>query len=168
MNTYKLDDLQVQEYEGSLTVMKAKNNELKCQKISSELFRTVLKKNFKEHSERVARVFNPQQYERWNACLKELERYQVLSEEKLVSWGQILALYELEDQYDKERKKMWESVIDESQKHQFRSERLDNLYSKIYNLLGQEVAIWYIYEKKLFLRALKNMDKCGATYNEGY
>ena len=60
------------------------------------------------------------------------------------------------------------ATTDEQQKIEKTETMLTSLNEQIRQILGAEDGNWYIAYKEIVFRALDNMDKYGATYNEGY
>lgn len=168
ISTYKINEKQATEYTTTLSTMKLESNQLKGQRISSKQFKNEQKKIFKKYDSHVSQIFKPGQYKKWVYCLQGLERYQILSEEKLVSWDQMRSLYKVESLWIKNRDQVWNTSTEESKKLQENDDLLTDLHSKIYDVLGCEIGNWYINEKALHFNALDHMDKYGSTYNEGY
>ncbi|MEY8685751.1 hypothetical protein AB9N12_06275 [Bacteroides sp. AN502(2024)] len=78
------------------------------------------------------------------------------------------ALYKIESEWEKKRDQMLIGTDEEYKKVENTVNMLKNLNMQILQVLGIENGNWYITYKELGIRALDNMDKYGATYNEGY
>lgn len=169
MKMYKIHRLKAEKYEKQiLPALECENEQLKNQQINSSKFKEEQKKIYKKYGDMVSQVFSKGRYKTWSSCTQELERYHVLSETKFIPLEKMRALYKAESVWEKERDKMLTETIDEQRKIENVKSMLSNLNEQIRKILGMESGNWYIAYKEMTFRALDNMDKYGATYNEGY
>ena len=169
MKTYKIHHGKAEKYiEEILPALERENETLKDQRISSAKFKEAQKNLYRKYGQMVSQVFSKGRYKTWSSCTQELERYHVLSETKFIPLEKMYALHKMESAWEKERNQMWAATDDEQKKIENTVELLTKLNEQIRQLLGEEIGNWYIAYKDLTFRAIYNMDKYGATYNEGY
>lgn len=169
MKTYKIHHIKAEKYlEEILPSLERENEQLKHQRISSDKFKEAQKNLYRKYGKTVSQVFSKGRYKTWSFCIQELERYHVLSETKFIPLEKMYALYRIERAWEKDRDQMLSGDGDEQKKIEDTANMLMELNKQIRQMLGMEIGNWYINYKELMLRALDNMDKYGATYNEGY
>lgn len=169
MKTYKIHHIKAEKYlEEILPSLERENEQLKHQRISSDKFKEAQKNLYRKYGKTVSQVFSKGRYKTWSFCIQELERYHVLSETKFIPLEKMYVLYRIERAWEKDRDQMLSGDGDEQKKIEDTANMLMELNKQIRQMLGMEIGNWYINYKELMLRALDNMDKYGATYNEGY
>lgn len=169
MKIYKIHHLKADKYaQQILPSLERENEQLKNKRIGSVMFKNEQKKLYRKYGVMISQIFSNGRYKTWSSCTQELERYHVLSETKFIPLEKMRALYKAESIWEKERDKMLTETIDEQRKIERIELMLSNLNGQIRQILGTESGNWYIAYKEMTFRALDNMDKYGATYNEGY
>lgn len=78
------------------------------------------------------------------------------------------ALFDAEKIWLNKRKQVSKESTEESKKHENNEALLTELNNNIKQILGEENGNWYISYKRTINRALGNMDKYGASYNEAF
>ena len=168
MRTYKINSQKADEYEQILFSLQKENDQLKSRKISSAQFKVEQKKLYKKYGIIVSQTFFEGKYKKWSSCTQEMERYQVLSENKFVPYEQMRALYQAESAWVKERDKMHKDAGEAWEKYENSDTMLSELNIKIKKILGVENGTWYIEYKRLFFRALDDMDKYEVAYKDAF
>ena len=92
----------------------------------------------------------------------------MFSESKFIPYEQMRALFDTEKVWLNKRERMSKESTDESKKYENNEVLLTELNKNIKQILGEENGSWYIAYKRTVNRALGNMDKYGASYNESF
>lgn len=166
MKTYKVDSKKADKYEQTLSSLQRENELLKSRKISSTQFKSEQKKLYKRYGTIISQDFSGGKYKKWSSCTQELERYQILSDNKFIPYDKMRALYKAETKWVEERDKMLKKSDEEWQKYERSDVMLAELNNEIRQILGIENGNWYIAYKRLTFSALDNMDKYGASYKD--
>lgn len=166
ISSYGLTDQQFLSYQNCLDDMCNKYENLKNRRISSAEFKSCYNVLYTHFQNAVSKIFTKEQYKSWKECIQTIERLRILGEEQFVQRDTVRMLYKLEAKWQKERKELWSSTIDEADKHTRNKELLNTHNHNIRKLLGLRIGTWYIYEKDIYLNTLNNMDKFSASYNE--
>lgn len=106
MRTYKINSQKADEYEQILFSLQKENDQLKNRKISSTQFKAEQKKLYKKYGTIISQAFSGGKHKKWSSCTQEMERYQILSENKFIPYEKMRALYKAESEWVKERDKM--------------------------------------------------------------
>ena len=168
MRTYKINSQKADEYEQILFSLQKENDQLKNRKISSTQFKAEQKKLYKKYGTIISQAFSGGKHKKWSSCTQEMERYQILSENKFIPYEKMRALYKAESEWVKERDKMHKDTGEAWEKYENSDTMVSELNIKIKQILGTENGTWYIEYKRLFFRALDNMDKYGVTYKDAF
>lgn len=168
MRTYKINSQKADEYEQILFSLQKENDQLKNRKISSTQFKAEQKKLYKKFGTIISQAFSGGKHKKWSSCTQEMERYQILSENKFIPYEKMRALYKAESEWVKERDKMHKDTGEAWEKYENSDTMVSELNIKIKQILGTENGTWYIEYKRLFFRALDNMDKYGVTYKDAF
>lgn len=163
---YEVTAAQAEQYETALTDVKAQDARLCESRMSAQAFKQARKSLIRLFCQRVSSAFNEEQYHVWSTCNKEIDRYHVLSNEKLVTPKQLYALFDAERKWLDDRNAMRNGAEAENVKHEREAELLNTLQAEIFRVLGTELGEWYFNEKALQQLAYIYMDKYDATYRE--
>ena len=163
---YEVTAAQAEQYETALTDVKAQDARLCESRMSAQAFKQARKSLIRLFCQRVSSAFNEEQYHVWSTCNKEIDRYHVLSNEKLVTPKQLYALFDAERKWLDDRNAMRNGAEAENVKHEREAELLNALQAEIFRVLGTELGEWYFNEKALQQLAYIYMDKYDATYRE--
>lgn len=164
--TYKATPEQIEQYESILADVKAQDASLCESAMSARSFQQARKSLIHRFQQRVSSVFDEGQYHIWETCNKEIDRYHLLSNEKLATPQQLYALYDVERKWLDDRKIVRDGGEAENVKHEREAELLNTLQADIFRVLGTELGGWYFNEKALQQLAYIYMDKYNATYRE--
>lgn len=141
-------------------------DELRSKRISVDLYKKMHRQLYDSYYKRVKGIFTEEQFWDWSTCIERLDRYRYLSERLYVPRNSIRKLYKSEKEWKSTREELWDSNIDESQKHQKNAELLSDLQDKIIQILGQEIAASYNEYKVKDNLTVRNMKKYSSSYTE--
>ena len=167
MDIYDVTASQADRYEAVWSSVKEKDADLRDSRLTSKDFTKARKSLIREFRQEVSSIFNEEQYHIWETCNKEIDRYHVLSNEKLVTPKQLYGLFKVERQWLDDRNAIRTGGDPQNVKHQRQADLQKALQKEICRVLGEELGQWYIDEKALQQAAIGNMDKYNATYREG-
>lgn len=168
MKTYNVDSKKADRYEEILHSLQHEKDQLRNMKISSTRFKADQKKLYKKYGAIINQAFYEGKDRKWSFCTQELEHYHVFSESKFILYEQMRALFDAEKIWLNKRKQVSKESTEESKKHENNEALLTELNNNIKQILGEENGNWYISYKRTINRALGNMDKYGASYNEAF
>lgn len=166
MKTYKVDKNKANQYEHILSSLQEENYRLKEKKISSVQFVADQKKLYKKYGEIISNTFTKGKYKTWSYCNQELEWYQLLSDYKLIPYETMRILYKTEKEWVNKRRQLWNGSNEEWTKHEKSESMLAEQEDELRQILGLDNGNWYINYKKLYFRALANMDKYETTFKD--
>ena len=168
MKNYNVDSKKADRYEDILHSLQQEKEQLRNTKISSIQFKADQRKLYKKYGTFINQAFYDGKDRRWSFCTQELEHYHVFSESKFIPYEQMRALFDTEKVWLNKRERMSKESTDESKKYENNEALLTELNKNIKQILGEENGSWYIAYKRTVNRALGNMDKYGASYNEAF
>lgn len=168
MKTYKIHRGKADAYEQILANLQRDNDLLKSRKMTSAQFRSKQQKLYKKYGDKISQLFSKGRFRSWSILTQELERYQVLSENKFIPRDNMRALHKAESSWEEKRNNMRKSSIGEDEKFKKEDAMLDELNKQICQILGNENGNWYIIYKRMELVTLDNMDKYGTSYKDAY
>ena len=149
IETYNVTSAQAEQYETIWTDVKTQDARLCDSRMSAQAFKQARKSLVRLFRQRVSSVFDEEQYRVWSTCNKEIDRYYVLSNEKLATPEQLYALFDTERKWLNERDAMRDGSEAENVKHEREAELLNALQAEIFRVLGTELGEWYFNEKAL-------------------
>ena len=163
---YNVTSAQAEQYETVLAEMKEQDTRLCDSQVSSQAFKQARRLLIRNFRQQVAAIFPKEAYRVWRKSNQEIDRYNILSNEKLVSPEQLRNLYAIERKWLADRDAVRNGNEAENVKHEREAELLNSLQAEIFRALGTELGEWYFDEKELQQLAYRNMDSYGATYQE--
>lgn len=166
MKTYKVDAEKADAYEEILTSLNRENDELKSRKMTSQQFRTEQSKLYKRYGTIINQTFYDGKYRTWSYCTQDGERYQMLSDNRLVPYDKMRALYEMEREQFKVHNALWKGTDEESAKYEKENEMSKNHKARVIQLLGEKDTDWYFTYRTLETRTFINMDRYGISYKD--
>lgn len=164
--TYGLTTEQFERYCSIAKRFDERNDALKSRNVSSKTFKTSQRRLYDDFYNQVKTTFDSVQFFKWSTCIERLDRYRVLSESYFVGRNKIRALYNVESEWSRQRKELWESSLEESEKHRKNEEMQNALQEKIQQILGDDIAGIYMRSKTICLQALSNMDVYSVSFND--
>ncbi len=166
MKTYGVDAEKADAYEEILTSLNQENDGLKSRKMTSQQFRTEQSKLYKRYGTIINQTFYGGKYRTWSYCTQDGERYQMLSDNRLIPYNKMRTLYEMEREQFKEHNALWKGTDEESVKYEKENEMNRKHKERIVQLLGEEDADWYFTYRALETRTFINMDRYGISYKD--
>ena len=166
IENYNVTSAQAEQYETVLAEMKEQDTRLCDSQVSSQAFKQARRLLIRNFRQQVAAIFPKEAYRVWRKSNQEIDRYNILSNEKLVSPEQLRNLYAIERKWLADRDAVRNGNEAENVKHEREAELLNSLQAEIFRALGTELGEWYFDEKELQQLAYRNMDSYGATYQE--
>lgn len=122
MKTYGVDAEKADAYEEILTSLNQENDGLKSRKMTSQQFRTEQSKLYKRYGIIINQTFYGGKYRTWSYCTQDGERYQMLSDNRLIPYNKMRTLYEMEREQFKEHNALWKGTDEESVKYEKENE----------------------------------------------